>query len=385
MVKEIIQGTYNKTYKLLLIVPALMILFSVIYLVNFYNQTGDIIKRDVSLTGGTSVTVFDSKANIDDVRTALEKDFPDLAIRSISDIGTGKQKGFVLDTKGDDSDAIKSALESYLGYSLTSENSSIEFSGSTISEGFYRQLVNSIIAAFLLMAWVVFLIFGKSMSMKGISTIVTFLGVSIALNQVYSLKILAMLFVLAGIVVTFFDKKKSKKIGWLAYGAGILSIILLFAFPNENLLIPIYLGLIILYVTNSIPSFAVILSAFADILMTLAIVNMMGMTISGAGIIAFLMLIGYSVDTDILLTTRLLKNKEGSVNSRIFGAFKTGITMTLTSIAAVGVSLWIIYGLSETLKQIFTILLIGLFFDIFNTWLTNTSLLKWYMGAKNLE
>jgi preprotein translocase subunit SecF len=147
----------------------------------------------------------------------------------------------------------------------------------------------------------------------------------------------------------------------------------------------VWVVLIGIFVYYSIPSFAVILSAFADIVMTLAVVDMAGMNLSIAGVIAFLMLIGYSVDTDILLTSRLLKDKEGNVNHRLFGAFKTGITMTLTAIAAVGVSLIIIYNFSSTLKQIFTIILIGLGFDIINTWITNASVLKWYMGVKKLE
>ena len=131
-----------------------------------------------------------------------------------------------------------------------------------------------------------------------------------------------------------------------------------------------------------VPSFAVILSAFADIIMTLVVVDIIGMKLSIAGIIAFLMLIGYSVDTDILLTSRLIKDNEGSLNSRIRGAFKTGIMMTLTSIAAVLVSLIVIYNLSETLRQIFTIITIGLLFDILNTWVTNASILKMYIERK---
>ena len=60
---------------------------------------------------------------------------------------------------------------------------------------------------------------------------------------------------------------------------------------------------------------------------------------SSGGIVAFLMLIGYSVDTDILLTNRVLKRFEGTVNEKIFGAFKTGITMTLTSLLAIVLAL----------------------------------------------
>jgi preprotein translocase subunit SecF len=131
-----------------------------------------------------------------------------------------------------------------------------------------------------------------------------------------------------------------------------------------------------------IPSLAVILAVCADILMTLVFVNLLGMKMSSAGIVAFLMLIGYSVDTDILLTTRILKRKEGSLNQRIFGAFKTGMTMTLTSMLAVAFALIVVKSFSIVLTQIFTILIIGLGFDLLNTWITNVSVLKWYVEKR---
>ena len=135
------------------------------------------------------------------------------------------------------------------------------------------------------------------------------------------------------------------------------------------------------YIKKSVPAFAVILSAFASIIMTLALIDFLGIKLSTAGIVAFLMLIGYSVDTDILLTTRLLKRKE-SINKALFGAFKTGTTMTVTSIIAITTALIAIYSFESVLNQIFTILLIGLGFDLFNTWITNASIIKWYVQNK---
>ena len=123
------------------------------------------------------------------------------------------------------------------------------------------------------------------------------------------------------------------------------------------------------------------LSAFADIVMTLAIVNLLGIKLSVAGIVAFLMLIGYSVDTDILLTTRLLK-KHQSTNAALFRAFKTGTTMTITSIIAITAALIVVFPFASVLNQIFTILLIGLGFDLSNTWITNASIIKWYVETK---
>ena len=68
------------------------------------------------------------------------------------------------------------------------------------------------------------------------------------------------------------------------------------------------MGIVVFFYFKSIaPSLAVILAAASDIVVTLAIFNLTGIKLSTAGIAAFLMLIGYSVDTDILLSTRVLK------------------------------------------------------------------------------
>lgn len=133
---------------------------------------------------------------------------------------------------------------------------------------------------------------------------------------------------------------------------------------------------------TAVPSFAVIISAFADIVMTLVLVDLLGIKMSTAGIVAFLMLIGYSVDTDILLTNKVLRRHEHSLNKRIFDAFKTGMTMTMTSLVAMLVALIIVASFSSVLSQIFTILVIGLSFDLINTWVTNVSILKWYVNRK---
>ena len=145
----------------------------------------------------------------------------------------------------------------------------------------------------------------------------------------------------------------------------------------------VFMGIVVfLYFRVPVPSLAVILAAFSDIVVTLAIVNLLGIKISTAGIAAFLMLIGYSVDTDILLSTRVLKTKEGSVLDRVYSAMKTGLTMNLTTMIAIVVAL--VFAESEVLKQIMSILLIGLCVDIINTWIQNTGILRWYIEKKNV-
>lgn len=283
---------HDKHYKTLLIIPLVIILFSFVYLGIFHSQNNDFIYKDISLTGGTSLTLY-GQFDIQTVKNDLSSQLTDLNIKEISDLTTGKQLAIILETTTE-GDETKSIVQNYVGYTLDDENSSFEFTGSSLSDSFYRQLLFAILVAFIFMAIVVFIIF-----------------------------------------------------------------------------------------RTAVPSGAVIISAFADILMTIVAVDILGIKMSSAGIIALLMLIGYSVDTDILLTNRLLKRHDGTLNERIHGAFKTGITMTLTSLVAVGVALVVVKSFSITLTQIFLILVIGLTFDIFNTWITNVSILKWYSLKKH--
>ena len=137
---------------------------------------------------------------------------------------------------------------------------------------------------------------------------------------------------------------------------------------------------VLIYFRTIVPSLAVILAALSDIIVTLSIFNLTGIKLSTAGIAAFLMLIGYSVDTDILLSTRLLKRKEGTVMERVYGAMKTGLTMSTTTLVAIGVAL--IFVESEVVKQIMIILFIGLLVDLLMTWIQNVGILRMYIERK---
>lgn len=147
----------------------------------------------------------------------------------------------------------------------------------------------------------------------------------------------------------------------------------------------IFMGIVVFVIFRTfVPSMAVIISAVGDILMTLAFMQLFGIELSLAGLAAILMLIGYSVDTDILLTSRMLKETEDhTLNEKIKHAMKTGLTMTLTSIGALTPLL--LLGLSPVITQIANVLMIGLFFDIMNTWITNVIILRWYCEKKGMK
>lgn len=249
--------------------------------------------KDVSLAGGTSITLSTSEET-SALEEALQKQFSDVNFRKLTNIQTGQQIALIIESSAKSEDLIKVIEDS--GVKLTPENSSVEVTGPSLSNSFYKQLMIAIVISFFLMSCVIFLLFR-----------------------------------------TF------------------------------------------------VPSLAVIFAAFSDIVMPLALLNFLGVKISAAGIAAFLMLIGYSVDTDILLTTRSIKNREGTINKRIFSSFKTGIFMTMTALAAVLPAFFIVSGLPESFRQIFLILALGLSADIMSTWMSNAAIIKWYCVRKNIR
>ncbi|MGP8323269.1 MAG: protein translocase subunit SecF [Methanosarcinaceae archaeon] len=138
---------------------------------------------------------------------------------------------------------------------------------------------------------------------------------------------------------------------------------------------------------TAVPSIAVVLSALSDITIAAAFMNLAGIELSLGTVAALLMLIGYSVDSDILLTTRVLKRR-GTVEEKISRAMHTGITMTTTTLAALVVMYLVStysYLLFSSLPQISLlsdisiVLIFGLAADIMNTWLLNTAILRWHV------
>lgn len=132
-----------------------------------------------------------------------------------------------------------------------------------------------------------------------------------------------------------------------------------------------------------VPSIAVVFSALTDLTITLVIVNLLGIKLSTAGIVAFLLVIGYSVDTDILMTSRMLREKSGNYFTRLKSSIKTGLTMLGTTLAAL--SMGFIFGASPVFKQMFLIIIIALIVDVFSTYFTNAGILINYCKKKGIE
>jgi len=111
------ENWYNSNYKKILIIPAIVLTLSLLYLIFFYTQTGDIIHKDVTLTGGTSITVL-TQESAQDLEAHLSKTIQDFEIKTISD-NTGTQIELIIMAKDQAASSLKSSLEEFLGYELT--------------------------------------------------------------------------------------------------------------------------------------------------------------------------------------------------------------------------------------------------------------------------
>lgn len=137
---------------------------------------------------------------------------------------------------------------------------------------------------------------------------------------------------------------------------------------------------IFVFFRTFVPSMGIVLSAFSDMVVPIAAMNVVGIDISLATIPAILLLIGYSIDSDILLTRRTLSGRTRKFYSNVESAMRTGVTMTTTSMAAMAVMAITshFFGIF-ILRDIGFILFVGLTMDLINTYMMNIAILRWYV------
>ena len=127
-----------------------------------------------------------------------------------------------------------------------------------------------------------------------------------------------------------------------------------------------------------IPSIAVIASAFSDIVIPVALMSVLDISLTLGTVAALLMLIGYSVDSDLLLNNHILRRR-GDFYESTYRAMQTGVTMTLTSITAMTAMTITASALGiDLLPSVGIILVFGLITDLMNTYMLNVSLLRYY-------
>ncbi len=125
------------------------------------------------------------------------------------------------------------------------------------------------------------------------------------------------------------------------------------------------------------PTLAVLIGALSDIIFALGAMGAFGIPFTLVSFAALMMLVGYSLDTDILLTSRVVK-RGGDPKENAYDAMKTGLTMSLTGlIAFVAIFLVGLVGGVSTYFEIAGVAIAGLVGDMFATWGINAVLLLW--------
>jgi preprotein translocase subunit SecF len=119
----------------------------------------------------------------------------------------------------------------------------------------------------------------------------------------------------------------------------------------------------------------IVLAISADIIIILGFMSILNLRLSLATIAALLMIIGYGVDSNILLANKLVKEHRGDLFNGIRSALHTGLTMSATTLSAL--TALMIFANSIVLREIAGVLLIGLLADLVNTWILNANLLLW--------
>lgn len=167
-----------------------------------------------------------------------------------------------------------------------------------------------------------------------------------------------------------------------AFGALILILGFVYQIFLVHVALLLILLLVLLFYFKSLPSVAVVIGAISDILIALGGMGLFGIPLTLASFAALLMILGFSLDTDILLTMRVFK-RAGDPREKAFDSMKTGLTMSTTALFAF-IILFIIslYTHIAIYSEISGVALAGLVGDMFATWGINAVLVLQHAEGK---
>jgi preprotein translocase subunit SecF len=142
--------------------------------------------------------------------------------------------------------------------------------------------------------------------------------------------------------------------------------------------------LIFILFRNIGPSVAVLSGAAADVTISVGLMAFFQIPMTLASFSALMSLVGYSLDTDILLTTNILKKgRDETAEESAWKAMHSGVLMTFSGILSFGVLFYISWLLKiPVYSQISSTVLLGLVGDLFATWGINAVLLLKLFGGK---
>jgi len=124
----------------------------------------------------------------------------------------------------------------------------------------------------------------------------------------------------------------------------------------------------------------IILSSIADIIYIVGATTLLNIPISFAGFTSLLLVIAYTIDTNILLSTKILSEKLEEFYSVYKKTLITGATVSSGLILSMIIVL--LFSNSKLLNNIAIILLIGQIAELINTYLLNAGLIEVILVGK---
>ncbi len=138
----------------------------------------------------------------------------------------------------------------------------------------------------------------------------------------------------------------------------------------------IAMGVIVLLTFRKKIATIMLLCVALNMLWALGGLALLQMQFSLASLAGFLLMVGFSIDTNILLTTHVLKRLGGEPRERMANAMITGFMITGTTLTTM-ICINILVT-NPSITQLVTVLTFGLAGDLFNTWFLNGGVLIRY-------
>jgi preprotein translocase subunit SecF len=363
-----VPNPYKGNYRLLAVIPILMVLIAIAFVPQ--------IKKGVDFKGGTLVTMqTDHGVNEQQLSDALNaRGFSVSSVKSLSNpAGYDVEVEIERDEKLTQADDLKTAFFSNIDETSRLEADVQTSNGSADSLGKYvdsRKLVDS-------EANQIFAIAGitqNASSYTNTNDLKNDVGiVSKKILDDNSAKLTAAL---------------SELVNYQSASFNEVSASLSAKFLDQALMVVIYSTVLVCIVVflifkTLVPSLAVLVGATSDVVIALGAMGLFGIPLTLASFAALLMLVGFSLDTDVLLTMRVIKRREGNPRDRAYDAMKTGTTMSLALLLSF-VCLFILASITHinTYFEISAVAIAGLVADLFATWLLNAVIVLHYVEKR---
>lgn len=279
---------YANNYKKLFILPIITFLVMTLVFVNNYNTRGELFRKDLDLSGGTVITIYDVEFS-EDLKDSFEK--REMVVREIYSVTGGELVATIVEA---DSEILPEDLVFLVNQTFPNVDYDLRTVGPSMGESFMKSANKAILMSFLLMGLILAAIFRQP-----------------------------------------------------------------------------------------IVAFTVILSGFLNVYEAAALMTVVGIKLSPHTIGALLLLLGWSVDSEVLFDSKIFKTREGSAIDSALEAMKTAMTMS-AAVFAILIALYFVSS-ARMVREIAVVLLFGAFFDIINTWFQSLSTVLWFVEKQEAK